>query len=211
MYAAMARTRQTREEAKQQTREALLVSALKLFAEKGIEGPSLDAISEGAGYTRGAFYVHFSSRDDLLSAVMERILAEYLETIVQTADAGGDLMRSVHQFLARMDQMNRGSGSPFLAVGPAHLQVLNAACRRSEAIRARFTTLLDEGVRRLTSVIEAGQGAGTVRTDLDAQQVAVLLVYTVFGVLSLQPSGFAHSPVPAAAELLRLLGTAPTK
>src|SRR4051812_40727719 len=63
----------TREETKQRTREALVEAGIALFAEQGLDGPSLDAICERAGFTRGAFYVHFRDRDELLQAVMERV------------------------------------------------------------------------------------------------------------------------------------------
>ena len=48
-----------RDAAKKETRSALIRAALKLFHEEGFDGPSLDAICARAGYTRGAFYVHF--------------------------------------------------------------------------------------------------------------------------------------------------------
>ncbi|MCZ7684911.1 MAG: TetR family transcriptional regulator [Sandaracinaceae bacterium] len=55
------------------TREALVDAAAELFAEQGLTGPSLDAICAKAGFTRGAFYVHFATRDDLIAAVVEKI------------------------------------------------------------------------------------------------------------------------------------------
>ena len=52
--------------AKQETREALLQAAMAEFAEKGLDLPSLDAICARAGFTRGAFYVHFRDREELV-------------------------------------------------------------------------------------------------------------------------------------------------
>ena len=45
----------TREETKQATRDALISAGMALFAEQGLDGPSLDAICDRAGFTRGAF------------------------------------------------------------------------------------------------------------------------------------------------------------
>ena len=46
---------------------------MALFAKHGLDGPSLDDICAHAGFTRGAFYVHFEDRDDFLVAVMDRV------------------------------------------------------------------------------------------------------------------------------------------
>ena len=58
--------------AKAASREAIITAAIEAFAEQGLDGPSLDDICARAGYTRGAFYVQFKDRDDLIVAVTER-------------------------------------------------------------------------------------------------------------------------------------------
>ena len=66
--------RLTREEAKQQTREQLLLAAAQVFAQKGFHGASIDEIAEMAGYTKGAVYAHFSTKDDLYLALLDQSL-----------------------------------------------------------------------------------------------------------------------------------------
>ena len=60
-----------RSEIREQTRSRLLEAALKLFVKTGIEGFSVEDVAEMAGYSRGAFYSHFESKDDLVCAVLE--------------------------------------------------------------------------------------------------------------------------------------------
>src|SRR5215212_2654399 len=72
----------TREQAKAETREALIMAALDEFAAHGLEAPSLDAICARAGYTRGAFYVHFKDRGDLLIAVVEHALTHFMDSVI---------------------------------------------------------------------------------------------------------------------------------
>lgn len=69
-------TRRTRVEQRAQTRESLLVAAAELFAERGYATTSVDAIAERAGYTSGAVYDHFGSKQGLLVAGVERLVAE---------------------------------------------------------------------------------------------------------------------------------------
>lgn len=54
------------------TRDRLLDAAVALFAEKGVLGSSVEEICERAGFTRGAFYSNFASKDELVLAAVER-------------------------------------------------------------------------------------------------------------------------------------------
>jgi AcrR family transcriptional regulator len=64
-------SRFSREARKAETREALLQAAASLFATDGIEGTSLERIAAELGLTKGAVYAHFTSKKELVSAVLE--------------------------------------------------------------------------------------------------------------------------------------------
>lgn len=67
------KTRQeARQERRAQTRTALLDAAERLWAEHGIRGASLDEIAARAGMTKGAVYSNFTSKTDLILALLER-------------------------------------------------------------------------------------------------------------------------------------------
>lgn len=55
-----------RQQQQEQTRAALLQAAAELFAVKGIAQTSLDDIAKAAGYTKGAIYSNFGSKDELV-------------------------------------------------------------------------------------------------------------------------------------------------
>lgn len=61
----------TQGERRAQTRQRLLDAAAELFAERGIDGASVDAIAERAERTSGAVYDHFSGKEGLLFALLE--------------------------------------------------------------------------------------------------------------------------------------------
>ncbi len=61
----------TQGERRAETRQRLLDAAAELFAERGIEGSSVDAIAERADRTSGAIYDHFGGKDGLLFALLE--------------------------------------------------------------------------------------------------------------------------------------------
>ncbi len=64
------RTRSARAEG-QNAREALLRAAAGVFAEQGFRAASVDEIAARAGYSKGALYWHFASKDDLFFALMD--------------------------------------------------------------------------------------------------------------------------------------------
>ncbi|HSJ98414.1 MAG TPA: TetR family transcriptional regulator, partial [Myxococcota bacterium] len=96
--AAEARSASARERAKAETREALVQAALAEFAAQGLDAPSLDTICARAGFTRGAFYVHFRDRDELVASVMDRAFGAFLDAMVPTGAEAHDLERTVRRY-----------------------------------------------------------------------------------------------------------------
>jgi AcrR family transcriptional regulator len=68
----MAVARMTREERRGRTREDLVDAADRLFTANGFHATTVDAIAADAGYTKGAVYSNFASKEDLFFAVYER-------------------------------------------------------------------------------------------------------------------------------------------
>lgn len=66
---------------RQQTRERLMDAAYRLFAEEGVRAVSIEAIAEAAGFTRGAFYSNFESKDELFFALADRELSARLQVV----------------------------------------------------------------------------------------------------------------------------------
>src|ERR1700733_11288570 len=54
------------------TRRALLDAARRIFARDGFEASRIEDIASATGHTRGAFYAHFSSKEDLFFALLEQ-------------------------------------------------------------------------------------------------------------------------------------------
>src|SRR5262245_42880243 len=63
--------RLTRPERKAKTREEILAAARRVFFSRGFYGATLDEIVEEAGYTKGAVYSNFASKDDLFLAILD--------------------------------------------------------------------------------------------------------------------------------------------
>ena len=74
-----ARSRQT--ERTETTKRKLLAAAKRIFAQDGFEAARLEDIAAGAGYTRGAFYANFDSKEDIFFALLEEWVRERIESV----------------------------------------------------------------------------------------------------------------------------------
>lgn len=71
----------TRKEKQAKTRSALLRSAAKLICRKGIGEASVEDISTDAGYTKGAFYANFKSKEEMFLVMLDEAYSEELERL----------------------------------------------------------------------------------------------------------------------------------
>ncbi len=196
------KTAETRSESKEQTREALISAASSLFGKEGLDGPSLDTICARAGYTRGAFYVHFASREELIVAVMERMRARVLGALIATGGGPDDLERTVQLFTYAV-----ATGAYPPKSGAVKLHHFLDACARSPLIRKGNIAHLHDTEARLAAAARAGQEAATIRDDVPPAAVALLLMALVMGVETMLEVGFDFDVRAGAQALLRLLRT----
>jgi AcrR family transcriptional regulator len=81
--------RLTRGEKRAQTRERLLEAAERVFLRRGLQGSSVEEIAAEAGFTRGAFYSNFKSKDQLfIELLQDRVYRGYREILDDHPDAG---------------------------------------------------------------------------------------------------------------------------
>src|SRR3982074_511515 len=73
MIASIVTARSRRVEYSEQTRAALVSSAVQLFTNKGYTGTSLDEIAQRARLTKGALYHHFGGKQELFEAALEAV------------------------------------------------------------------------------------------------------------------------------------------
>ena len=88
--AASSPKRLSRKQKQAETREQLLEAAERVFLRRGLEGSSVEEISAEAGFTRGAFYSNFESKDQLFVELLhERIYRGYRRMLDRVEESGG--------------------------------------------------------------------------------------------------------------------------
>ncbi len=80
---------------RQRTRERLIDAAYDVFAEEGVHASTVEQVCERAGFTRGAFYSNFTSKEELFAALMERQQDILLAALATKVDALGPQLEKV--------------------------------------------------------------------------------------------------------------------
>jgi AcrR family transcriptional regulator len=200
-----------REAAKQETREALIRAGVAEFAERGLQAPSLDAICARAGFTRGAFYVHFRDREDFIAAAMDHLLGAVLDAVIATGDGARDLAETVDRFAGLLELRATARAAAAEPPGPGALPLHRVleACEGSPELAGRLVALLGEARDRVERAAAEGREAGSVRGDVEPPPVASLLVIVALGALVAQDLALPLDVDAVRAAVRRLLARSP--
>lgn len=149
-------------------RERILLAAERLFAESGFDATPTSRIAEAANVPKGLVHYYFRRKRDLLTALVERLPDERVETARFVVP--GDIAESLRRLIAELDQ--RIATSQVLS----HLLWREADTHRAvrDALQARYEGL----VGQLRSVIIAAAGAGSLALA-DVDSAAGLLALAV--------------------------------
>jgi AcrR family transcriptional regulator len=103
--------RLTRAEAKEQTRQRLLDSAARAFAQNGFGGASLEEIAESAGYSTGALYANFANKEQLFMEVVAtrrtRAAARRAEAVAEVLDEQADPFDALSRLFVQVADRDR--------------------------------------------------------------------------------------------------------
>jgi AcrR family transcriptional regulator len=101
--------RLTRAERQAQTRQELLDAAARVFVKRGFTGSSVEEISAEAGYTRGAFYSNFRSKNELFVELLhDRVYARYTEMTQEGLQGRTPTLRETGEMLAAIQAKAEG-------------------------------------------------------------------------------------------------------
>jgi AcrR family transcriptional regulator len=145
--------RWTRERRLEHTRLLLIDAAQEVFGEKGFLAATLDDIARAAGYTKGAIYKHFSTKEDLFLAVSDRYWRRYFDNFTEVmADATQVGAHELDEIAERWGQLSRDRGAEHAALGHEFTLYL----LRNPDVRERVAAKRLEAVEALAKFITTG-------------------------------------------------------
>jgi AcrR family transcriptional regulator len=107
--------RLTRKERQAQTRERLLDAAERVFLRRGLQGSSVEEIAAEAGFTRGAFYSNFKSKEELFVELLQsRVYRQYAEMVEEAQEQPGTPRERLRWGIERVRDVQKGEGGRWL-------------------------------------------------------------------------------------------------
>lgn len=164
-------------ERQRQERELLILRvASDLFAERGYHEMSLDDIAARVGISKGTIYLHFARKEDLVIALLELGISEFLkalnDTLSSSASPTEKLRAIIEQFSCSMADQRHQVISTILQNPEIH--------GRMAELKLGMRERWDEPRRQLTQVIEQGKAEG----DFDPTLPTPLVMYLLMGLLA---------------------------
>lgn len=165
----MART--IREEQHAEKRNEILDAAAGLVYTRGYEQVSIQGIIDALQISKGAFYHYFSSKQDLLEALIERTLDQSMHIILPIVeDPGLDALEKLNRFFSTVGQWKAAQKSYMLALLNVYYADDNAVLRQK---------LLAKSIQRvaplLNHIVRQGLAEGVFHTPFPDQAGEVLL------------------------------------
>jgi AcrR family transcriptional regulator len=174
----------TPERRRQQTRDYLLAAAAQVFSERGFHGTTLDEVAAAAGFTKGAVYSNFKSKDDLFLALLESRYQSEMSALRATAEAAeGPPEAHLYDFVefVRNRPVDR-SGQVWSAL----YQEFVVYALRHPTARQKLAELEEEELSSVAALIEAERQRHGIEVDLTVEHAARIVTALMRGVSTMQ-------------------------
>lgn len=162
------RGRRTARVSGDERQDAILVTAEALLGERAFDDISIEDLARGAGISRPTFYFYFSSKDEVLLALLDRVITEVEHRIAGLPrdfeiDPAGSWTRSIGMFV-EVFVSHRGVSTAAIA-----------ARARNNEVRALWSKSMLSWADFSTDVIRSEQARGAAPGGIDAHDLAVSL------------------------------------
>jgi TetR/AcrR family transcriptional regulator, transcriptional repressor of aconitase len=197
-HAGTRRAEDRRKEKADRTRAELLDAATRAFARQGYEGASVGDIAADAGYTKGALYAHFGSKNELFLEVARRQISSAPAQPCLPGLDEENLEQDVTDALRHMEDETE-----LLLV----LEILSYAVRHPEA-RAEIGAFYEDGFAEMAEQIAAARHPGASepeQADWDTALAVVSIsnIALLLGAVTGSPHASPEAGARAIARLLR--------
>lgn len=161
---------------RENTRARLLEAAAQVFAEVGLDGASVEAVCERAGFTRGAFYSNFESKDELflmLTASVAELRVGAVRSQVEKMTADGALAEGCDPIELVQQVMELGGDD---RLGVMLMSEIRIRALRDAAFGLAYLTQEREMVASIAQIIEDIAVAGRLSLRIASDEAARMLM-----------------------------------
>ena len=192
--------RLTRKEKQAHTRECLMQSAARVFTRRGLQQASIDEVAEDAGFTKGAFYANFKSKEELFLAMLDERFSERIEEIERVIAGEGTTAEKAQR---------AGDDFTQMIVADREWQRLffefSAYAARNDEFREELVTRYRSMRDRIAAALRARAEAAGFESALPYDQIALMTCAMANGVALEKLLGGEEVPDDLYGTMLTLL------
>ena len=156
-----------------EARERILRAAMELFRKHGFHNTSLARILQEAEITKGGFYFHFKSKEELGFAVLERTKNMWMTNVITAVEDEPNARARIQRMVQIMTQMYHGE----IFHGSALLAVMTAEMMESKsALAEHLKEIFYEWRKSLDVIIDEGKREGLFNERVDSESLALILI-----------------------------------
>jgi TetR/AcrR family transcriptional regulator, transcriptional repressor for nem operon len=162
----------------QKTRDRIVAQAANLFNQRGFEGSSMSDLMAATGLEKGGIYRHFSSKEELAAEAFDYAWKSAFETRIHDLEQVPNSIERLKRFIA-----NFIDSRPAV---PGGCPVLNTAVEADDGnplLRDRVRAAWREWRDYLAEIVAAGLKRKEIRAEVDAKEVATLIISSLEGAL----------------------------
>lgn len=164
----------------EKTAARILEVTTRLLVNKGYHGTSIADITDAANVTKGALYCHFSSKSELLLALIGKFEREFLDQLIATVnDVQGDAWAKLNRFVSFASDFAERNRHLCLL-----LTIISAELHGSGSeFETHLSRLYSKYARFLARLVEEGKLQGVFGADVDTQTMAYVIIAFHDGIL----------------------------
>lgn len=178
------------------TRERIVKIAVESFRKNGFHNTSLSQILDEAGLTKGGFYFHFKSKEELGDAVIDYMKDFWVHNVLErVAEEKGALKKIERMFDIMIQTHEDGIFHGCALLGVLTSEMMEVEERFSERLRKIYA----DWKASIVGILEQGKREGLFKKDVNSDSLALLIIGSLEGVTLM-----AHLD-PGHIDLSRLL------
>jgi len=167
-------------EYKEEAKRKIIAAGLEVMSRKGYSVTTMDDIAAHIGVSKGALYLYFRNKDELVAAIVETIHAKTRET-AQATFPNTEPLEAWSAFFDRSIALDPRYSALFFEIA--------AMAVRNETIRKSYSEDAFMGIEMAARGIACQQRAGLVRPDADPRTLAIAIITIFSGMRSLAIAG----------------------
>jgi TetR/AcrR family acrAB operon transcriptional repressor len=191
--------RKTKNEA-EVTRQKIIEAAIEEFKNRGYDATRLEDIAEKTSLTRGAIYWHFNNKMDILTTLLNEMLAKFEDMATVLNERQGTAVDKLRHLLVEIlvcHDIDKQMRDTFWVLISEMKNLLSL-----EEVHRAGSTLREKYIQMILKIVKDGIKDGEFRDDVDPYDIVWSIFFLLKGAITIDIMGQQFYPITKKAETL---------